>query len=318
LLPCRIRAGLPVTGGDACCDDLQMLSGISFTCFSASYAVGLLLELGRTFRQLGRWPWLVFAVALAGFFAHTSYLIFRIQDGLATRGAPLSNWYDWCLVAGWILALIYILLTVFRSRDTFGIFLLPPILGLLGLAQLFPQDQIFPTGQATRVWGFVHGVSLLLGTVVVTLGFAAGLMYLIQAYRLKHKISPGPGFRLPSLEWLRSANERCLIWSTFMLVMGILAGVVLNLATWRNNQRIMAWTDPTSWVSALLLCWLVASIAFVMLYKPAREGRKVAYLTITSFLVLAITLSVVLGPSKHASPTGQIVGSTSWEASRLP
>ena len=63
-----------------------------------------------------------------------------------------------------------------------------------------------------------------------------------------------------------------------------------------------------------LAFWLIASICFVMLYQPAREGRKVAYLTVTSFLVLVITLCVVLGPSRHASPTNNIVTTTSsWE-----
>ncbi len=291
-----------------------MLSGISFTCFTASYALGLLLEIGRTFRQFGQKPWLVFAAALAGFFAHSVYIASRVQEGIATRGVPLSNWYHWCLVAAWMLALIYLLLVAFRPENTFGIFLLPIILALLGVAQTFPKDQLFPTGKATQVWGMFHGLGLLLGTVLVALGFVAGAMYLIQSYRLKHKISGSRserrGLRLPSLEWLRGANERCLVWSTFLLVMGIFAGVILNLSTFRDDQRVITMSNPVTWISGLLLTWLVASTAFVMLYKPAREGRKVAYLTITSFVVLVVTLTVVLGPSNHASGPRGGAGST--------
>jgi ABC-type uncharacterized transport system permease subunit len=278
-----------------------MLSGISFTCFAASYAVGLLLELGRMFYQLGRKPWLVFAFAFAGFFAHTYYLIDRVQDGLATRGLPLSNWYHWCIVAAWVLALIYILLVTFRSENTFGLFLLPLILLLLGISQSFPQDQVFSSSKATRVWGTIHGMGLLFGTVTVAVGFMAGLMYLLQSYRLKHKVTSRWGLRLPSLEWLRGANERCLVWSTFLLVMGVLAGVILNLASSRNEQQVIGWDEPVVWTSGLLVLWLISSVAFIRLYKPAREGRKVAYLTVTSFLVLVMALSAALGTSNHGA-----------------
>lgn len=281
-----------------------MFSGISLTCFAASYALCLGLEIGRMFYQLGRRPWLVLSVAVAGFLAHTGYLVLRFQDGLAARGVPLSNWYHWCLVAAWVVALVYVLIVALKPRNTVGIFLLPLVLALIGVAQRFPKDQLFATNQATQVWGVLHGGCLLLGTVGIVVGFAAGLMYLIQAYRLKHKIAPRKGFRLPSLEWLRNVNERCLIWSTLGLVMGVLAGVVLNLSSDRDTGRGVALTDPTVWMSALLLLWLVAATAFVALYKPAREGRKVAYLTVTSFLMLLLTLCAVVF-SRHATPPKQ-------------
>ena len=48
--------------------------------------------------------------------------------------------------------------------------------------------------------------------------------------------------------------------------------------------------------------WLVAVLLFESLYKPAQQGRKVAYLTLASFLFLALVLSIALfGPSRHAT-----------------
>lgn len=275
-----------------------MFSGISLTCFAASYAICLVSEIGGMFFRLGRRRWLVFSLAIAGFVAHTSYLVMRFQDGLAARGAPLSNWYHWCLVAAWVVALVYVLIVAFKPQNTVGVFLLPLVLALIGVAQQFPQDQMFATDQATQVWGMIHGLSLLLGTVGIVVGFAAGVMYLIQAYLLKHTIAPRRGFRLPSLEWLRNMNERCLLWSTFSLVMGVLAGVVLNFSSASDTGVTLL--DPTVWMSVLLLLWLVVATAFVSLYQPAREGRKVAYLTVTSFVVLILTLWAV-AYSRHAS-----------------
>ena len=48
---------------------------------------------------------------------------------------------------------------------------------------------------------------------------------------------------------------------------------------------------------------LLAATLFEWLYKPAQQGRKVAYLTVASFLFLALVMAMLLaGASKHAQP----------------
>ena len=190
------------------------------------------------------------------------------------------------------------LISFSRPKSSTGIFVLPLVLGLIGLARAFPKDALFSTSDATRIWGMLHGISLLLGTVSVLLGFATGLMYLLQSRRLKKKMSPDKGLKLPPLEWLGRANEKSLLWSACWLTIGLLAGIVLNLV---KNEAGLPWSDPTVWMSGLLFGWLVLVTIFSLTYKPARMGRKVAYLTVANFVILALTLGMVLfGPSQHA------------------
>ena len=82
-----------------------MLSGISITCFAASYAVTLVLEVSRLFFRLPiRWIVMILFAA-AGLFAHTVYLSTLTRQELqGTDVTPLATWYDWCLVAAWVLA----------------------------------------------------------------------------------------------------------------------------------------------------------------------------------------------------------------------
>jgi CDP-diglyceride synthetase len=125
-------------------------------------------------------------------------------------------------------------------------------------------------------------------------------MYLVQSHRLKRKLPPRQGLRLPSLEWLQNANKRALMVSSWLLAVGLLAGVAMNVV---KGHEGMAWTDPVVWTSGMLFIWLVIILAFESLYKSARQGRKVAYLTLASFVFLALVLGIVLvGPSQHASP----------------
>jgi len=281
-----------------------MFSGITITCFAASYAVSLIGEISRLFFRAPVRMFVIVGFTAAGLFAHTIYLAAQARaESLAEQPiVPLSSWHDWCLLAAWILAAFYLGATLRRMENALGVFILPLVLALIGLAVLNRNSPPFPHADALAYWRGVHGVALLLGTVVVTLGLVAGVMYLVQSYRLKHKLPPRRGFRLPSLETLQKSNRRALLISTALLSVGLLSGIVLNL-----EARRVPWTNPVVVSSTVLLGWLVAVTGFESFYKPARQGRKVAYLTLASFIFLAMALGLVLY-SQHASaerPEGQ-------------
>ena len=152
-----------------------------------------------------------------------------------------------------------------------------------------------------------HGTVLLLGTVAVLLAAAAGVMYLIHSYRLKHKLPQLPGLRLPSLEWLQRFNTEALVISSFFVALGLISGIILNFVNQSNDERYIRWSDPVIISSAVLLAWLLAALLFEFFYRPAREGRKVAYLTIFSLVFLLMVLGFAL-LGEHAA------GDVTWNA----
>ena len=272
-----------------------MLSGIGLTCFAASYAVTLGLEISRLFFQV-RVRWLVMiGFAAAGLIAHSAYLWTHTQQELASGPeVPFSSWYDWCLLAAWILAIVYLVMAVRRPRNAVGLFILPLVLALVGVAYYVRSSPPFAREQVLSYWGMIHGAMLLLGTVAASLGFAAGVMYLIQSYRLKRRLLPRPGLRLPSLEWLQGLMRKSLATSTWLVGIGLLSGMILNIVRQAHREETISWTDPIVVSSAILFAWLVAATLFEWLYKPAREGRRVAYTTLASFIFLGLVLSLVL------------------------
>ena len=276
-----------------------MLSGISILCFAASYATALALEFSRLFFRSGVRGAILLAFAGAGLVAQTLFLAYRAQT---TSAAPLSSEFDWYLVAAWALAAMYVYWTFTHPRTAVGLFALPLVLGLIALAAFFAKRDPFPVSQASRAWGTLHGVFLLLGVITVLGGFVAGLMHLVHSYQLKHKLRPIQGLQFPSLEWLERVNTRAVFVAAAMLALGFASGVVLNLVNRRSDlPDSVPWTDPVVWSSGVLLAWQLAAAAFSVLYRPARQGRKVAYLTVASFVFLAIAMGVWLAsPSSHA------------------
>jgi ABC-type uncharacterized transport system permease subunit len=264
-----------------------MLSGISIVCFAASYAVALGLEVTRLLFRSGIRGVLMIGFAAAGLFAHTVYLA-HLAAGAS--GSPLSSMRDWYLLAAWALAAVYLYLAVYHPKVPFGLFLLPLVLGLVGVARFFADTTPFPREPASQIWGMIHAASILLATVSVLVGFVAGLMYLGQARRLKHKLAPAGALRLPSLEWLQRANSRALVIALAMLGLGILSGAILNLIQDDRRFSQLPWSDPLILSTSGVFIWLVVATGVGLFYRPAREGRRVASLTVVSFVFLVFAL----------------------------
>ncbi len=272
-----------------------MLSRISIICFAASYAVTLALEVSRLWLRVPvRWL-LMIGCAAAGLVAHTIYLGVRARsDMLGGSRVPLSHWYDWCLLAAWVLAAMYLCLAVRRRENAVGIFLLPLVLALIGAGSSVREQASFARAQALSYWNVLHSGLLLTGTVAAALGLAVGTMYLLHSDRLKRKLPPRPGFRLPTLEWLHGFNRRSMLTAKFLIALGLLAGIVLNILRQADHLQAVSWTDPVVLWSCVLLLWLAAEAAVEMRYRPAREGRRVAYATVASCLLLVLVLWLVL------------------------
>src|SRR5882762_8167631 len=103
------------------------MTGITIFCFAASYSVALLLEASRLVFRSGVRGALLLGFGGAGLLAHTLFLGHR---ALRAGAAPLSSEYDWYLVAAWVLAVVYLYLTLQHPRTAVGLFTLPLVLGL--------------------------------------------------------------------------------------------------------------------------------------------------------------------------------------------
>jgi ABC-type transport system involved in cytochrome c biogenesis permease subunit len=263
------------------------LEGITLFCFAASYAVAFLLELLRLVRPRPVLRLMAVGFGAAGLLAHTLFLAFRQP--------PLSSQFGSTLFLAWILAVFYLYGSLHHSRVAWAVFVLPLVLGLVGLASTFSREgateqswlidlQAF---QGERFWHIVHAVLLMLAAVGVCVGFLASIMYLVQAHRLKAKVLPGQGLRLLSLERLEAMNRRAIVTAFPLLTAGVLIGVVLML---QAPTPVHGWTDPRVLAAAAL--WLVFAILLYLRYGVHLRGRRVAFLTIVAFALLVFILAV--------------------------
>jgi ABC-type transport system involved in cytochrome c biogenesis permease subunit len=280
---------------------------IEILCFAGTYGLALLCELARfAVRGAVRW-YLTVGLTALGWLVQTAYLA---NLGWSQGKVPVTTAFESLLVLSWILALIGLYLMIRSPRPVaVGVFVLPLVLALVIVAGRFaPRTEHWDQWRgATRFWGSVHGVFLLAGAVSTCVAFAAGLMYLVQSDRLKHKRRARFGFSLPSLEQSERLNRGAITLAFPLLTFGLLIGVVLDLAVrpmGASTGVTLRWTDPKV-VSAGLM-WLVFAVLLHARFQPAMRGRSVMLLTILAFAFLVFTwvgVDVLRLPTAHGAAT---------------
>lgn len=268
------------------------LSRVSTTCFGLSYLLAFLIELARA-----RWPLpslrtVGLILGGAGLFAHTVFLVVRQPTPAAAYGGTLA--------LAWVLAVFYLYGAVHHRRQAWAVFVLPLVLGLVGLAVFAVSTDYALAFDHTRVWGAVHGVLVLLAAVGVSVGCVASVMYLIQARRLRLKRDPLGGLTMLSLERLEAMNRRAVNVAFPLLTAGLLLGSVL-LRQYHGAAE--------NWLSLKVLgtvgLWAVFAVLLYLRYAAHVPGRRLAWLTIAAFGVMLVTLVAAhpfAGGSPEASP----------------
>lgn len=266
---------------------IDLLREISVPCFLTSYIVVLVLELLRLAGRIPGRALLVIVMMAIGLFTHVCYLILQVSGGAeSTDDAGLwATWSDWSLLLALGMAICFYVAYLRRPDTMVSFFFLPTILAMIGFAIAVRDLEPFSRNEAVQVWRSVHAFGMMVGSGGVLIGFVAGLMYLVQSWRLKRKRA-GSSFRLPTLEALGRLNRRCLIISTSAVGIGFVAGIVMNLNQWGQ----VGFSDRGVLFSLFLLVWLCAATGMEFLYEPTSRGRKAFYLTLASlgFLVLAM------------------------------
>ncbi len=296
---------------------LAIVREITITCFFSSYFVVLVLELLRLLGKIPGRGLLVIVMTCIGLFTHLCYLFLRATPG-ATGSSDvgvLASWSDWALLLALVLAVAFLVLYLRRPDTIVSFFFLPAVMGLIGVSIALRGMPPFTRNEAVEVWRSIHVLAMIIGSGAVLIGFLAGIMYLAQSWRLKHKRA-GSSFRLPSLESTARLNRQCLVVSTVAVAGGVIAGVVMNLNRWGS----VGWTDRGVMLSLLLFLWLAAATALEFFYAPTSHGRKAIYLTLASlgFLILAMFGILTTSHGQATPNTSQQSGtqqSASWQQS---
>ena len=283
-----------------------LLERLTVLCFAGTYGLALASDLARfVVRWSGRW-YLTVALTALGWTVQTAYL----ANSLWLQDAELvTTPFGSLLILSWILAAIDLYLLVRSPRTAAaGLFVLPVVLALIVAAVMGAKrsgwvGDLATNSPAVAFWGAAHGLLLMAGSVFTCVATAAGLMYLVQSNRLKHKRPPRFGFALPSLEQSERLNRGAITVAFPLLTAGLIIGLILTVALHRAKGATIGWTDPK--VISTLAMWVVFAVLLHARYRPEMRGRRVMLLSVLAFLFLGFSLfglELLRIPSAHGGP----------------
>jgi ABC-type uncharacterized transport system permease subunit len=254
---------------------LTFIDAIKVMCFAASYAVAFGLELWHLFRPRPILRYIALGFGAAGLLAHVIYL--------TVQPVPLGSPTGSLLFLALILAVFYVGETIHHQRVAWALFVLPLVLGLIGLGKVLEGSAGSQTPALGDFWVWTHIILVLLAAVGVSVGFIASVMYLVQLRRLQAKLPPGQGLPLFNLERLEQMNRRAILGAFPLLTAGLLIGVVLQFA-----KGVEDWFSLR--VLSVVGLWIVFAVLLYLRHRVHVRGRQLALWTMFAFAILVLAL----------------------------
>ncbi len=161
---------------------VQLSGNLLFIAFIL-YLIGVFLFSGsirdkRAKTSVDRWARYGIIVTIVGFASQIGYFITR---WIAAGHAPVSNLFEFTTFFGMMLVGAFIVMYFVYRMSVLGIFTLPIAMLIIAYASMFPRDiqPLIPSLKSN--WLKIHVTTAAAGEAILSISFAAGLIYLIRS-----------------------------------------------------------------------------------------------------------------------------------------
>ncbi len=233
---------------------------------------------------------------LCGFVVHTIAIALLWH---ALGHPPIVNMHETLSFLAWAMSGSFLLFHHYSKVKSMGAFAAPLIVVVMTASSL-QHDRMLPLPPALKsLWLPIHATICLLAYAVLALAFVISIMFLLQERQIKRKRLGGIFHRLPSLDALDSAAERCIKIGFPLLTLGIVTGSIWAEQAW---GAYWSWDPKETWS---LITWFLYAALLHQRFTVGWRGRRAAIMTIIGFLTLLFTFIGVnyLLPGAHTYAT---------------
>jgi cytochrome c-type biogenesis protein CcsB len=133
---------------------------------------------GAEKKETNRWGKIAVFLTIIGFLSQLGFFITR---WIASGHAPVSNLFEFTTFFGMALVGAFIILYFIYRTPLLGLFTMPVAILVIAYASMFPRDitPLIPALQS--YWLYIHVTTAAVGEAILSVSFAAGLIYLVKA-----------------------------------------------------------------------------------------------------------------------------------------
>lgn len=166
---------------------MEQLSGnllfVAFFMYFAATVAYTVAVTGKKWRNKAgemsgnRWGVFGYIFAIIGSLFSLGYFITR---WIAAGHAPVSNMYEYMTFFGIAIGIAFVIIYAIYRYDVLGMFTMPVVMLIIAYASMFPGEitPLIPALQSN--WLKLHVITTAVSQGILSIGFAAGLVYLIR------------------------------------------------------------------------------------------------------------------------------------------
>jgi cytochrome c-type biogenesis protein CcsB len=240
---------------------------------------------------MGRWVRAAVALTVAGLAAHVVGVVSR---GLAVHRVPWGDMYEFVTTVTCVAMVFFVVLMLRYRAYRLGMFVLGPVVVLLGLAETViytPAGQLAPA--LMSYWLAIHVTAITLATGGFVVGTLLACVYLLADRNVKRVAAGLPAraaavFRiLPEPKVIDQLSYRMAVFAFPLWTFGIIAGAIWADEAW---GRYWGWDPTETWA---FITWVVYAGYLHARATAGWRGRRAAYIQLIGFGCLIFNTVVV-------------------------
>jgi cytochrome c-type biogenesis protein CcsB len=182
-----------------------------------------------------RWGKIAVVLTIVGFVSQLGYFVTR---WIAAGHAPVSNLFEFTTFFGMALVGAFIIIYFIYRTTLLGLFTMPVAVLIIAYASMFPRDitPLIPALQSD--WLDIHVTTAAIGEAILSISFAAGLIYLVKDIDQTKASS--------RTFWLEIIMFGLVMTIGFILVSSVFAGIGYHEKfNWIDKNKAQAQVDYT-------------------------------------------------------------------------
>jgi len=241
--------------------------------------------------RMGLWVRVAIGLTAAGLAAHILGVVSR---GLAVHRVPWGDMYEFVTTVTCVAVIFFFVLMLRYRAYRLGLFVLGPVVVLLGLAETViytPAGQLPPALQS--YWLAIHVTSITLATGAFVVAALLAVTYLL-ADRNARRVAAGLPTRagaifriLPAPKVIDQLAYRTVVFGFPLWTFGIIAGAIWADEAW---GRYWGWDPTETWA---FITWVVYAGYLHARATAGWRGRRSAYIQLIAFGCLLFNTVVV-------------------------
>jgi len=246
---------------------------------------------GRDTGRMGLWVRVAVGLTALGLAAHVLGVVSR---GLAVHRVPWGDMYEFVTTVTCVAVIFFFVLMLRYRAYRLGLFVLGPVVVLLGLAETViytPAGQLPPALQS--YWLAIHVTSITLATGAFVVAALLAVVYLL-ADRHARRVAAGQPTRadaifriLPAPKVIDQLAYRTVVFGFPLWTFGIIAGAIWADEAW---GRYWGWDPTETWA---FITWVVYAGYLHARATAGWRGRRSAYIQLIGFGCLIFNTVVV-------------------------